>query len=77
MIENEQQYRVTQERDKAFGQLVKRLESGTADSISDEHPTMRKAKMDAAPSVLQDLREDLKDWESRQRPNTSDSRPTA
>ncbi len=77
MIENEQQYRVTQEREKAFGQLVERLESGTADSISDEHPTMRKAKMDAARSVSQELREDLKDWESRQRPNTPDSSPTA
>ncbi|MDE2960926.1 MAG: hypothetical protein OXU28_12920 [Chloroflexota bacterium] len=77
MIENEEQYRVTQERERTFSLLVERMESGAAESIADEDPTIRKAKMDATRSVLHELREELVEWESRQRPKTTDSRRTA
>ena len=77
MIENEEQYRVTQERERTFSQLVERVESGAAESIADEDPTISKAKMDATRSILQELREELKEWESRQRPKTIASRRTA
>ena len=40
MIENEAQYRVTQEREKTFALLVKRMESGAAQSINGEDPAM-------------------------------------
>lgn len=77
MIENEEQYRVTQERERTFSLLVERMESGAAESIADEDPTISKAKMDATRSILQELREELKEWESRQRPKTTGSRRTA
>ena len=77
MIENEKQYRVTQERVRTFSRLVDRMESGEAQSISDEDPAIRHAKVNAARSILQELREELQDWESRPRPNESDVRQTA
>ena len=63
MIENEEQYRVTQEKEQTFSQLVKRMESGEAHSIPGENPTIRQAKMDATQSILQELREELQEWE--------------
>lgn len=77
MIENEKQYQVTQERVQTFSQLVDRMESSEAQSIPDEDPVIRQAKMNAARSVLQELREELQDWESRLRPGASDVRQTA
>ena len=77
MIRNEEQYRVTQGKEKQFARLVERMESGTAQSIADEDPTIHQAKLDAAHSILQELREELIEWESSQRPNTTDSRQTA
>ena len=77
MIENEKQYRVTQERVRTFSQLVDRMESGEAQSIPDEDPAIRQAKVNAARSILQELREELQDWESRPRPNESEVRQTA
>ncbi len=77
MIENEKQYRVTQERVRTFSQLVDRMESGEAHSIPDEDPAIRQAKVNAARSILQELQEELQDWESRPRPNESDVRQTA
>ena len=76
MIENEKQYRVTQERVRTFSRLVDRMESGEAQSIPDEDPAIRQAKVNAARSILQELREELQDWESRSRPNASDVRQT-
>ena len=77
MIRNEEQYRVTQGKEKQFARLVERMESGTAQSIADEDSIIRQAKLDAARSILQELREELKEWESGQRPDTTDSRQTA
>lgn len=77
MIRNEEQYRVTQDKEKQFARLVERMESDRAQSIADEDPTIRQAKLDATHSILQELREELKEWESRQRPDTTDSRQTA
>ena len=77
MIENEKQYRVTQERVRTFSRLVDRMESGEAQSIPDEDPAIRQAKVNAARSILEELREELQDWESRPRPNASDVRQTA
>ena len=67
MIENEQQYRVTQDKEQTFSQLVKRMENGEANSIPDEDPTIRQAKLDATRSILQELREELQEWETRPR----------
>ena len=77
MIRNEEQYEVTQGKEKQFARLVERMESDTAQSIADEDPIIRQAKLDATRSILQELREELKEWESTQRPNTTDSRQTA
>ncbi len=66
MIANESQYQVTQERERTFSRLVERMESGDAESIPDESPVLRKAKLDAAKSVLQELRDDLRGWEDGQ-----------
>ena len=77
MIENDEQYRVTLERDKTFSLLVKRMESGEATSIDGEDPVIRRAKMDATRSILQELREELQAWESRPQPDATDARQTA
>ena len=77
MIENEAQYRVTQEREKTFALLVKRMESGAAQSINGEDPAIRRAKMDATRSILQELREELQAWESRPQSDVTDARQTA
>ena len=66
MIESENQYRVTQDRERRFARLVERLEHGEAQSIPGEVPALRQAKPDAARSVLQELREELQEWEARQ-----------
>ncbi len=77
MIENEEQYRVTQEKARTFSRLVERMESGEADSIPGENPAIRKAKMDAALSILQELKDELQAWEAGPRPNATDARQTA
>ena len=77
MIENEEQYRVTQAKEQTFSQLVERIESGEAHSIPGENPTIRQAKMAAARSVLQELRDELQAWESRPRPSATNARKTA
>ncbi len=77
MIENEKQYWVTQDRVRTFSRLVDRMESGEARSIPDEDPAIRQAKVNAARSILQELRDEIQDWESRQRPNESNARQTA
>ena len=64
MIENETQYRVTQERERTFSQLVERLENDEAQDIPDEDLAITKAKLDASRSVLQELREEIQEWES-------------
>ena len=64
MIENETQYRVAQERERTFSQLVERLESGEAQGIPGEDPAISRAKLDASRSVLQELREEIQEWES-------------
>ncbi len=64
MIENETQYRVTQERERTFSQLVERLENGEAQGIPSEDPAISRAKLDASRSVLQELREEIQEWES-------------
>ena len=64
MIENENQYRVTQERERSFSRLVKRLESGEAQGAAGEDPALRQAKLDATRSVLQELREEIQEWEA-------------
>ena len=77
MIENEEQYRVTQERERTFSQLVQRMETEEAQSIPGENPVIRQAKLDAARSILQELQEELRDWESRPLTDATDTRHTA
>ncbi len=64
MIENETQYRVTQERERTFSQLVERLETDEAQGIPGEDPAITTAKLDASRSVLRELREEIQEWES-------------
>ena len=77
MIENEEQYRVTQEREQTFSQLVQRMEAEAAQSILGENPVIRQAKLDATRSILQELQEELRDWESRPLTDATDTRHTA
>ena len=77
MIENEEQYRVTRERERTFSQLVQRMESEEAQSIPGENPVIRQAKLDATRSILQELQEELRDWESRPLTDATDTRHTA
>ena len=77
MIENEEQYRVTQERERTFSQLVQRMETEEAQSIPGENPVIRQAKLDATRSILQELQEELRDWESRPLTDATDTRHTA
>ena len=77
MIENEEQYRVTRERERTFSQLVQRMESEEAQSIPGENPAIRQAKLDATRSILQELQEELRDWESRPLTDATDARHTA
>ena len=64
MIENEKQYLVTQDRERQFAQLVKRMENGDDDRTPGEHPIIRQAKLDSTRSILQELREEIQAWES-------------
>lgn len=64
MIANENQYRVTQERERRFTLLVSRLENGSAQSRAGESPAIRRGKLESAQSVLQDLRQELQEWEA-------------
>ena len=64
MIENERQYQVTLDREASFSQLLERMESGNNESVTDVHPAIRQAKLDATRSILQELREDIEKWES-------------
>ena len=77
MIENENQYRVTQERERTFSRLVKRLESGEAQGATSEDPAIRQAKLDATRSVLQELREEIREWEASPRPDESYAQQSA
>ena len=68
MIANENQYRVTKEQERKFA----RLESGGAPSVANEPPAIRQAKLDAAKSVLRDLRQEIKDWDAMHRTHNAD-----
>ena len=77
MIANENQYRVTQERARQFARLVARMKSGDAQSIPGELPAIRQGKLDAAKSVLQDLQQELEDWEAMRPKPTADQAANA
>ena len=72
MIANENQYQVTKEQERKFARLVARLESGGAPSVANEPPAIRQAKLDAAKSVLGDLRQEIKDWDAMHRTHNAD-----
>ncbi len=71
MIGNENRYRVTQERERTFSRLAKRLDSGEAQGVPGEDPAIRQAKLDAARSVLQEFREEIQEWETSPHPDES------
>lgn len=75
MIENENQYRVTQAHAHTFTRLVKRLESGEAQGPPGEDPVIRQTKLAATRSVLQELREEIQEWEADPRPKEASSVP--
>lgn len=65
MIANETQYQVTRQWEQEFAQLVEYMESDEADTTPQESPVLRQAKLEAAKSTLEELRQELRDWESR------------
>ena len=65
MIANENQYRVTRQWEREFAQLVQYMESDEADTTPRESPVLRRAKLEAAKSTLDELRQELREWESR------------
>ena len=65
MIANENQYQVTREWERDFAQLVEYMESAEADTTPRDSPVLRRAKLEAARSTLDELRQELRDWESR------------
>ena len=77
MVANENQYRVTQERARQFARLVSRMESGAAQRIPGESPAISQVKLDAAKSVLRDLRQELEDWEAIRPKPPADRPPTS
>ena len=69
MIANENQYKVTRQWEQEFARLVEYMESDEADTIPRDSPVLRRAKLEAAKSTLEELRQELRDWESRHIPS--------
>jgi cytidylate kinase/transcriptional regulator with XRE-family HTH domain len=62
MIKNERQYRITRAQADKFEKTLRELES--ASPVAGLHPTLHKAQIDALRSQLQDLQEELAEYDS-------------
>ncbi len=62
MIKNERQYRITKAQAEKFAKTLHEL--GSVPPSVGMHPTLHKAQIDALGSQLQDLQEELAEYES-------------
>ena len=66
MIKNEQQYELTKSSAEGFVKTLQAIKEGQGD-IKNLHPMLRKAHEDAYTSLLEDLRDDIHDYEALKR----------
>jgi hypothetical protein len=66
MIKNEQQYELTKSSAEGFVKTLQAIREGQGD-IKDLHPLLRKAHEDAYTSLLEDLRDDIHEYEALKR----------
>jgi hypothetical protein len=66
MIKNEQQYELTKSSAEGFVKTLQAIRGGQGD-IKDLHPLLRKAHEDAYTSLLEDLRDDIHEYEALKR----------
>ena len=66
MIKNEQQYELTKSSAEGFVKTLQAIREGQGD-IKDLHPLLRKAHKDAYTSLLEDLRDDIHEYEALKR----------
>ena len=66
MIANHHQYNVTQRWEREFTALVEHMESDADDTTPANSPIIRQAKLDAARSTRDELRQRMREWEARQ-----------
>lgn len=63
MIENERQYAVTQAQAKKFEQALAEFDENSGNK--NVHPLLLKAQRDSLQSVLDDLREEIEEYDRR------------
>ena len=63
MIKNERQYRITRAQVERFERTIKELRS-RSQTDSDVHPLIAKAQEDAVSSQLEDLKREMREYES-------------
>ena len=66
MIKNEQQYELTKSSAEGFVKTLQAIREGQGD-IKDLHPLLRKAHEDAYTSLLEDLQDDIHEYEALKR----------
>ena len=66
MINDQHEYEVTKERELQFALLVHRMKTGEAKTIPGEAEWIRQAKLESAESILQDLQDEIAEWEAAQ-----------
>ena len=64
MINDQHEYEVTKERALQFAVLIHRMKTGEAKAIPGEAKWIRQAKLESAESVLQDLQDEIAEWEA-------------
>jgi hypothetical protein len=63
MIKNEQQYELTKSSAEGFVKTLQAIKGGQG-SIKDLHPLLRKAHEDAYTSLLEDLQDNIHEYEA-------------
>ena len=66
MIKNEQQYKLTKSSAEGFVKTLQAIKEGQG-NIKDLHPLLRKAHEDAYTSLLEDLQDDIHEYEALKR----------
>jgi DNA-binding XRE family transcriptional regulator len=64
MIKNDQHYETTKYWVEKFAHTLDSLRRRSKDSLKDLHPLLAKVQEDAAASVLQDLKDQMREYES-------------
>ena len=63
MIRNEAQRKTTESKEKAFSRLIERMENGDDQAAENEDPRIRRDELEAARSVRDELRDELRQWD--------------